>query len=216
MPLYPHHGTLTDAQIAQLAIGAGFTGDGLVTAVAVCLAESGGVIDSSNKNTDGTVDTGLWQINSVHSAQFPILAMGDPLQNAAAAYAISAHGTNWHPWVAYNKGKYLLFLPRARAAAGSPDKTAPDITKGFTDASGKTFAPVDPGAAIPQGITGGLATGIAGGLGLTDFLAKLANPALWKRIGIVAAGVLTLIFGLVLMLSSSKTVRGAVGKAALV
>src|SRR5690606_38269312 len=61
------NGAFTPKQIAQIARNAGFTGQSIVYAVAVCLAESGGRPNAINdKNTNGSIDRGLWQINSIH------------------------------------------------------------------------------------------------------------------------------------------------------
>ncbi len=83
---------LTPEQIARHAYDAGFRGDGLTTAVAVALAESGGAHYGDNS-------FGLWQVN------------------AEAANAISKDGTDFTPWVAYTNGSYRQFLDEARGAA---------------------------------------------------------------------------------------------------
>jgi TP901 family phage tail tape measure protein len=75
-------------------------------AAAVAMAESGGKTDAVNRNTDGSTDRGLWQINSIHGA----LSTFSPSGNARAAVKISSKGTNWHPWVTYNTGAYRKFL----------------------------------------------------------------------------------------------------------
>jgi len=54
---------LSAAQIAGYAQSAGFTGTGLVNAVAVALAESNGDTNARNVNAGGSVDRGVWQIN---------------------------------------------------------------------------------------------------------------------------------------------------------
>jgi hypothetical protein len=64
-------------------------------AASIALAESGGNPNAiNNNNPNGTIDRGLWQINSVHGSQSTL----DPLANARAAVAISHGGTNWRPW----------------------------------------------------------------------------------------------------------------------
>ncbi|AQZ62451.1 hypothetical protein BKM31_14160 [[Actinomadura] parvosata subsp. kistnae] len=85
-----------------------------MTAVAVALAESGCNPGASHTNTNGTVDRGLWQINSIHPYSSECLF--DAQCNANAAYAISGGGSNWKPWVTYNTGAYQKYLDRARAA----------------------------------------------------------------------------------------------------
>lgn len=88
-------------QIAQTAASAGFKGNGLVMAIAIALAESGGnttVISSAG-------DVGLWQVNMAAHPQYSMAWLQNPANNAAAAYAISSGGTNWRPWcTAYSDG----------------------------------------------------------------------------------------------------------------
>jgi cell wall-associated NlpC family hydrolase len=62
-------GNASGPQLAAFASHAGFKGDALVIAVAIALAESSGVSDAMNYNSNGgTYDTGCWQINTVHTS----------------------------------------------------------------------------------------------------------------------------------------------------
>jgi hypothetical protein len=110
--------TLTPAQIATVAKTAGFSGQNLVIAIAICLAESGGVVEIvSAPNTDGTLDRGLWQINTIHS-EYSTPDMLIASKNAAAAYTLSSQGTVFTPWSTYNSGKYKQFMSAAQGAVG--------------------------------------------------------------------------------------------------
>lgn len=101
--------------IAQVAKAAGFAGEDLVTAVAIALGESGGQTDNTNKNTNGSTDYGLWQINSVHSA-FDISKLFNPMYNAECAYVLYTNrGQKFTDWVVYKSGRYREFLDQARA-----------------------------------------------------------------------------------------------------
>jgi hypothetical protein len=110
---------LKPEQIALVAQKAGFTGNNLVIAVAVALAESSG-----NANAKGDVaiggSFGLWQIYSVaHSNLIPpsnpnSVAWYDPYQNAQWAYRISG-GSNWLPWSTYIHGTYQSYMAAAQA-----------------------------------------------------------------------------------------------------
>jgi TP901 family phage tail tape measure protein len=80
-------------------------------AAAVALAESGGNQFAKNVNANGTIDRGYWQINSIHGA----LSTFNELGNASAAVTISGNGTNWNPWVAYQKGLHAQYLRRGGA-----------------------------------------------------------------------------------------------------
>lgn len=70
-------------------------------AVAVALAESGGNPGAQNTNSNGTVDRGLWQINSSHGADSTF----DPQANARAAIRLSNNGKDWSAWcTSYDDG----------------------------------------------------------------------------------------------------------------
>lgn len=113
--------TLSDRQIAGAASAAGFRGKSLVTAVAVALAESGGNPQATNRNTNGSGDYGLWQINSVHADLLRSGTWSDPYDNARMAFRVySDAGQKFSPWVAYTTGRHLAYVGRARVAAGNP------------------------------------------------------------------------------------------------
>jgi len=107
---------------AKVALRAGFGGDRLVTAVAVGMGESSCRPDAQNSNgptkgcPNGSVDRGLWQINSCWHPSVSKSCAYDAQCNANAAYRISARGTNFKPWVAYTNGSYRNHLNAARAA----------------------------------------------------------------------------------------------------
>lgn len=115
MKLYPR-------DIAAAAHKAGFHDRGLVMAVAIALAESGGDTAASGFNgptagcPHGSVDRGLWQINDCYHAEVTSRCAHDPQCSAAAAYRISDGGSNWTPWSTYGNGVYKQHL--AAAAAG--------------------------------------------------------------------------------------------------
>lgn len=122
-------GALAPERIAQLAAHAGFTGEDVVTAVAVALAESGGRpgINNAGMNRNGTVDHGLWQINSVHTATgFDVARAYDAAYNATWARRVFTNaGSRWTPWVTYNTGAYQDHLPAARQGAAGVVPAAP-------------------------------------------------------------------------------------------
>lgn len=122
--------TLTDAQIAEHAANAGFSGEDLRIAVAVALAESkgnpGAIGDVSLQNEVFGPSVGLWQIRSVnpgHGNAFDQkhrneAANADPATNARNAHAIfEKYG--WGQWSTYTGGDYRRFLDRASAATQS-------------------------------------------------------------------------------------------------
>lgn len=99
-------GRLSYGQLEQLWVDAGGNPKFKAIAAAIAMAESGGVINAVNHNTNGSTDRGLWQINSVHGSQSTF----NELANARAAVAISSNGTNWSPWVTFQTGAYKKFL----------------------------------------------------------------------------------------------------------
>lgn len=125
--------TLTDAQIASYAAGAGFKGTAQQIAIAVALAESGGNPNATNQNKAGalvvSIDRGLWQINNVYHNEVSDQCAFSPPCAAGSAYRISNGGSNWTPWTTYNTGAYQRYMSRAQAAigggsdAGNPSRT---------------------------------------------------------------------------------------------
>lgn len=125
--------TLSAAAIASYAQKAGFGGQALVTAVAVALAESGGVTNAQglNRSIQGrvvtSIDRGLWQINNVYHSEVSDACAYDPLCAAQAAYRISQGGSNWSPWSTFKSGAYRNFMSVALTAtqAANALNTAP-------------------------------------------------------------------------------------------
>lgn len=110
---------------ARAASGAGFRGESLATAVAIAGGESGwradAVGDVALANAEWGPSIGLWQIRSRREQagtgrERDATRLTDPAHNAAAAWSISAGGTNWRPWTVYNTGAYRAHLDAARAA----------------------------------------------------------------------------------------------------
>jgi hypothetical protein len=104
-------------EIARAAHTAGVSCDQLGVAVAIALGESSGIVTASHVNAGGSIDRGVWQINSIHGKSEACLFDLDC--NAAAMFDISSGGTNWRPWAVYTGGRYLDFLGEGNAAASS-------------------------------------------------------------------------------------------------
>jgi hypothetical protein len=125
---------LTAGQIAQYAAAAGFTGDDLVTAVAIALDESnGGNPNAYNSEpqdvpghygrtsvNDGKGSYGLWQIYLAAHPEFAGENLLDPQTNANAAYAIYAVAGGFHPWSTYTSGEYGMYETPDMMAAVLP------------------------------------------------------------------------------------------------
>lgn len=110
----PGPGQLASAGVAAIAWRAGWRGTDINIAVAVARAESGWNPKITNRNNNGSIDYGLFQINSIHEA---ILAGGnwaDAQQNAAMAFKVwTDAGGSWGPWVTYWSGAYRQYLTDA-------------------------------------------------------------------------------------------------------
>lgn len=120
--------------IAMYARSAGFTGDGLVAAIGVALAESGGDPAIVNVNTDATRsrDRGLWQINDRWHPEVNDACAFSPGCAARAAYTISSGGRSWGAWPNTGPGSAAFARHQAAAAAAAaggaaapPADTAP-------------------------------------------------------------------------------------------
>lgn len=164
--------TVPDAQIAGLAKAAGFPADQIATAVAVALAESGGNSSALNtRNSNGSWDAGLWQINSIHG--YSQSALMNPTTNAAAAYKVWSAARSWSPWSVYKSGAYRVYLARGAIAATRPTgggTGTPDVGL-VTD---PPFNPTDP---------------------LNPF-SLFSDTGMWVRVGLVLLGGFLVLLGL--------------------
>ncbi len=66
---------------------------------------------TSPVNYDGSVDRGLFQVNSCHAdkVQGTLSKLYDTATNIAVAYRIYS-GSGWRAWTTYKTGRYLAFL----------------------------------------------------------------------------------------------------------
>jgi hypothetical protein len=187
----------TDVEIAQAARAGGFPDEHLVTAVAVALAESGGNEGATNKNTNGTVDYGLWQINSIHRADLVSGSWNVPADNARMAYNVFKRaGNSWWPWYAFRGAKHIKFLDRATTAVK---------TVGSSNAPSTTASTVPAVSTQPVGISE-----VAGEL--KQALNVLTQKNFWIRTGISFAGAVALILGLI-WLAKSTVLSAAIPQA---
>lgn len=169
--------------------------DDPATAAAIAVAESGARPDAVG---DGGCSIGLWQIN--WCANGPTLqaegiskeALFDPATNARAAHVILVR-QGWKAWTVYRTGRYRLYLSRF-------------------EGSDSTIAPTNAPSAQPAGLNPLEPLGEAVGI-----LRKLADPALWRRIGQGVLGAAMVIIGLLMVFApsllgrASKVVIEAVG-----
>ncbi|MFF8831327.1 peptidoglycan-binding protein [Streptomyces sp. NPDC015131] len=112
---------LTPAQVARLCYKHGIDPDAgkgvpMVTAIAVCFAESSYFTGAWNFTTDtGDKSYGLWQINMLGAmgperrAKYGLKnneALYDPDTNCKVMVDMSKKGTDFRPWGAYTSGSY--------------------------------------------------------------------------------------------------------------
>jgi hypothetical protein len=121
--------TLAAQTCASYATAAGWANNGsLVTASAVCMAESGGqaavyYCDATGHDGDyppvkcsGVYDRGLWQLDSAGQSGTTDVCAFAPQCNADAAYAVSARGLSFAAWSVYVNGVYTSYVGPARDA----------------------------------------------------------------------------------------------------
>lgn len=199
-PTGPHPGKtirvtpnkLDPRTVAAVAYQAGFRGSRLTLAVAVSFAENGAHdATAQHLNTDGSVDTGLWQINSVHG--IPIRQLFDPQRNANAAWSISSHGTNFSPWSTYplRSGAQMVQAQATVAAlnrAGGAIKWLQNNPIN-SDARGGVQSPNIAEQVAHSGPFGAI----------SDFVGKLTDSHTWFRVGEVVLGAALLVIGLLVM-----------------
>ena len=116
---------LSVSQAAGYARAAGFSGDSLVTILAIAMAESGlepgaqGWNGPTSGCPSGSVDRGLLQINSCYWPQFSDAQCYDPAGAFRAGWTISRGGTQFGDWATYVGGQYLAYVGQVRSQLGS-------------------------------------------------------------------------------------------------
>src|SRR6516162_3290120 len=89
--------TLSEPQIAKVALSVGLTPPQAVIATAIAMRESGGHLEAHNPVYPDD-SYGLWQINRLAHAQYSPEMLQTAGGNAQAMLEVSSHGTNWQPW----------------------------------------------------------------------------------------------------------------------
>jgi hypothetical protein len=166
----------TPAQMAAALKAAGFSGSEIPTGVAIGLAESGGNTNAHPRNTNGTYDNGVWQINDIHRDALATGNKFDLYDNAKMARIVYVQaGHSWRPWVTFWKGTYRKYMAQGMAGANNPSPTQP------APKPGPTTQNVD--------ATGALS-------GITGFFTFITDVDNWIRLGQFAAGMVLLLIGL--------------------
>ena len=125
--------TLSVPELAAYARSAGWTGDGLITIVAIALRESGGnpaAIGDIDNPHRGCRSYGLVQINVCPQGtaggnnkgtpwrENPTTLL-DPVTNFTAAYQMSRGGQDFGPWTTYRAGIPAPDIARVKAEIGA-------------------------------------------------------------------------------------------------
>lgn len=76
---------------------------------AIGLAESNGEVDAQHTNSDGSIDRGWLQVNSVHKQYDPKKLLSNPVYTAKAGHDIYLT-QGWRAWSTYKSGAYLSHL----------------------------------------------------------------------------------------------------------
>lgn len=180
-------------------------GFGAITApmaVAVIMAESGGDPQATHTNSNGSVDRGLWQINSVHiqSGQISESQCFDPDASSDFAYRLSHGGQDFSAWsTAQPGGKAYQLLPGVAKQLGAKpvsgfEKGALDVasdpTKLLTDpvqaAVGAVLSPIFSSVGsflVNAGLVVGGIVLVLGGVALAVVMAKENVPQPIQRAG---------------------------------
>ena len=78
----------------------------------IALAESGGNPQAKHTNSNGTIDQGLWQINSSNIGLYRGKNVYNPNVNVHAAIQLANHGNGLKNWTTYQTGAYLKHIPK--------------------------------------------------------------------------------------------------------
>lgn len=164
---------------------------------AIALTESGGNTDATNTNKNGSVDTGLWQINSIHGISGNLK---DARTNARAAKTVYDK-QGFGAWVVFNTNTYQRKLPDALRASSEAEGTSiGDILRALPVAAGTlTDVGGDVARQVGENVTDPLqAVGQIGGL-IARAGTFLSDPQNWLRIAYVGLGAAMVIGGLMIV-----------------
>lgn len=173
--------TITATELSQRSI----------RAVAIMLAESGGIPNAYNTNVGGSApgshDRGLPQWNDQSFSWITDIEAFAPPESVSLMYYVSKHFTDWSPWHG----------SRGLDNGSDPYKTAAAADKARTGIAVPTDDPVT-GAAVS------VATFSASDLWplLVKIAGVLTSGAFWRRFGVGALGVLLIVVAVVMFVRS--------------
>lgn len=186
------------------------------TMAAIALAESSGDPHASNVNVDGSVDRGLWQVNSVN---FDSPTLFNPRTNASWAIKIYKQ-QGLRAWTTYKTGAYRAYLQNGSQTSPdpSPSRTRPD--GGGDGGGGGALSWLGAAAGGPFTLAEqGFSSLFGGGIGSIADVFKgaiwLMNPRSWLRMVEFVTGMVLMLLSLiglaVMFIQRSPTVGKAAG-----
>lgn len=219
---------LSDEQIAAAAFGAGVRGRDLPVAVAVALAESGGIAnnvgDLGIQTSTWGPSIGLWQVRSIKAESGrgttrDATRLADPAFNARSMAAIRSTERGWGHWSVYTSQAYRVFLARGERAAGPFAGMVP-VGEAIDDAAGRLVPGGDRDGLVP---VGGVLRGIdgiaEGAQRFAGVVETVTARSTWVRVAQVAGGGVLLMvgaFALATDLGPGDLLAGPAGVAAAV
>jgi hypothetical protein len=137
-----------------------------------------------NKNSNGSRDRGLWQINDKAHPDVSDDVAYDPALATAAARQISNNWTDWSPWTTYSQCR------NAPAYHGTP--TLDGVSATTTGSAGLAGSKGTVNNAIDS-VTNPINA-------IVGFIARLFEPSFWLRVGKGLAGFLLMAFGAITLM----------------
>lgn len=148
---------ISGAQVAALVKAAGFPASVHVTMVAIAKAESGWNTTAINTaNSNGSIDRGLFQVNSIHRYDAARL-LSDAQYNTECAkriYDLLGLGA----WAVYKQGKHEKYMAEARQAVAQSDGVSGSPVLSGGDTSGSSKPAITYGPPGPEYTTAGVGT----------------------------------------------------------
>jgi hypothetical protein len=83
----------------------GKTNEQIMTLIRIMKCESNGRVDALNKNTNGTFDVGVLQINDVHNKRISRADRMDFVKNIDFGWKLHTEQKGFHAWSCYKKVK---------------------------------------------------------------------------------------------------------------
>jgi Lysozyme like domain len=176
-------------QLAELASAAGFPQPALAASVA--MAESGGNPNAVNQDSNGSHDTGLWQINSVHG--YSDSQLKEPYYNVSAAKAVF-DSSGWGAWSTYTSGAYKQYLSQATFEA---QQVGALNTAGGFDPIGDVASAASSAANAVTGTAGTFAT-LAG---------NLTSGAFWVLVLKIIGGIILVLMGAYFLIKGNTNIN---------